>query len=65
MTDEQIETRLSFIERQMATASPKDLPYLNATYQKLMDRLVSLDMAASAGESSCLSRAMDTEREPV
>jgi len=44
MTNEQIETRLTTLEKMMATANVKDLPALNAAYQKLMDKLVESDM---------------------
>jgi hypothetical protein len=44
MTAEEIEKRLNVLERIMATASIKDLPALNATYQKLMDKLVQIDL---------------------
>ncbi len=50
MTVTQLESRLTFIENHMAVAGPKDLPYLTATYQKLMDRLVALDMAGKTEE---------------
>ena len=44
MTVEEIEKRLCVLERIMATASIKDLPALNATYQKLMDKLIQIDL---------------------
>ena len=42
----EIEKRLCMLEKLMATANPKDLPALNATYQKLMDKLVTSDVEA-------------------
>jgi hypothetical protein len=40
LTDEQIENRLAMLEQMIARANPKDLPYLNATFQRLLDERV-------------------------
>jgi len=47
MTNEQIETRLTTLEKMMATANPKDLPALNASYQKLMEKLADSDASVA------------------
>lgn len=44
LTTEQLEDRLGWLERMMSTASPKDLPALNQTYQKIMDELARRDL---------------------
>jgi len=45
MTKEQLETRLDYIESLIAKErDPKNLPYLNDTFQKLLDRLVEIDL---------------------
>jgi hypothetical protein len=41
---QQLEWGLDWLENMIATANPKDLPYLNAAYQKIFDRLVELDL---------------------
>lgn len=47
MTAEQLAIRLSWIENLMAKErDTKSLAMLNATYQKILDRLVELDLAA-------------------
>jgi hypothetical protein len=51
MTKTQLETRLDFIEGLMNKASAKDLPGLNATFQKLMDRLVALDLSGEEDDA--------------
>ena len=45
LTKEQIENRLTMLEKMMATADSKSLPSLNATYQKLLDKLVEYDLS--------------------
>jgi hypothetical protein len=55
MTKEQLETRLDFIEDLIERANPKSLPYLNRIYQKLMDRLVALDMSGKESENDEVS----------
>lgn len=57
MTAAQLETRLSFVEGLIARADPKDLPALNATHRRLMDRLVALDLKGESDE-----RAATAER---
>ena len=47
MTNEEIEKRLFMLEKMMATAGAKDLPALNASYQKLMDKLVDSDISVA------------------
>lgn len=44
MTNEEIEKRLFMLEKMIAVANAKDLPALNASYQKLMDKLVDSDV---------------------
>jgi hypothetical protein len=43
--EKQLEVRLAVLEKMIQNADAKDLPYLNATYQKLLDRLVALDLS--------------------
>jgi hypothetical protein len=46
LSKEQLETRLDWIEGLITKErDEKNLPYLNATYQKLMDKLVQIDLA--------------------
>jgi hypothetical protein len=53
MNKQQLETRLDFIESQIAKCrDSKSLPALNATFEKLMDRLVALDLAGKESEES-------------
>lgn len=40
MTEIQLHYKLSSLERIMAKASYKDMPYLSATYNRLIDRAV-------------------------
>jgi hypothetical protein len=49
LSDEQIEARLGMLEARIARADVKDLPYLNDTYQKLLDEQVRRDLEASGG----------------
>lgn len=44
MTEEQLDRKFSFLEDLMKKASTKDMPGLVATYNKLMDRAVEMDM---------------------
>ena len=44
LTDQQIESRLAMIEKMIARADPKDLPSLNATFQKLIEEQVRRDL---------------------
>ena len=44
MTEEQLNRKLSFLENLMQKASTKDMPGLVATYNKLMDRAVEMDI---------------------
>ena len=37
LTAEQIERRLAMLESMIARAHPKDLPYLNTTFQRLLE----------------------------
>jgi len=46
MTVLQLEARLDWVEGLIQTAHPKDLPCLNDLYQKILDRLVKLDLDA-------------------
>jgi len=48
MDERQIESRLAFLERRMATADPKDLPSLNSAYQRLFDMLARMDRGPDA-----------------
>ena len=50
MTAEDLERRLAYVEKLIAEANPKDLPYLNDLFQKLLDRLVALDLAGKTEE---------------
>lgn len=52
MTTEQLETRLRILEGMMSRANPKDLPVLNETYQRIMERLVALDLAGKSQEAT-------------
>lgn len=45
LTDAQIKTRLDMIERMIGKATAKELPGLNATFQRLIDELVRREMA--------------------
>lgn len=52
-----LERRLDWVERMIATCKdPKSLPALNETYQKLIDRLVALDLAGLDEEPSDASQ---------
>lgn len=44
LTNEQIESRLNMLEALIAKADAKDLPALNATFQKLLDEQVRRDL---------------------
>ncbi len=44
LSDDQIEARLDLVEKLIARAQTKDLPALNATFQKLMDEQVRRDL---------------------
>ncbi len=44
LTIEQLEARLDWLERLMSRANLKDLPCLNATYQRVLDELVRRDL---------------------
>ncbi len=46
LSDDQIESRLAMLERMIAAANPKDLPYLNATFQRLLNEQVRRDLEA-------------------
>ena len=37
LTADQIERRLAMLETMLARAHPKDLPYLNTTFQRLLE----------------------------
>lgn len=53
VTAAQLEARLSMVERLIAECrDSKSLPALNATYQKLIDRLVALDLAGKTKEKT-------------
>jgi hypothetical protein len=47
MTNEEIEKRLFMLEKMMTVANPKDLPALNASYQKLMEKLADSDASVA------------------
>jgi hypothetical protein len=57
VTLRQLETRLDIIENLIAHADAKDLPKLNETYQKLLDRIVNLDLAGKDREDAETWRA--------
>jgi hypothetical protein len=44
LTDAQIESRLDMLESMIRRADRKDLPYLNATFQRLLDEQVRRDL---------------------
>lgn len=44
MTKDQLENRLEYVEDMINKANPKDLPYLNDLFQKLINRIVELDI---------------------
>jgi hypothetical protein len=44
LTDQQIECRLNMLEKRIAQADPKDLPYLNRIFQALFDEQVRRDL---------------------
>lgn len=44
MTKEELERRADAIEKRIAQAPNKELPTLNQCFQKIMERLVALDM---------------------
>jgi hypothetical protein len=45
MTQELLESRLKIVESMINRCTdPKDLPYLNRTYQLLLDKLVAIDL---------------------
>lgn len=44
MTKEELENRLDMVEKMITKGVTKDLPFLNAMYQKLLDKLVELDL---------------------
>jgi hypothetical protein len=44
LTDEQIRHRLDWVESMLWQAHQKDLPYLNITFQKLLDEQVRRDL---------------------
>lgn len=53
----ELESCLDCIDRMIATCKdPKSLPALNETYQKLIDRLVALDLAGLDEEPSDASQ---------
>lgn len=56
MTAAQLEARLRILEGMMPRANPKDLPALNDTYQKVMTRLVALDLAGKTSERTLCTR---------
>lgn len=49
LTDEQIDARLTVLERMTAQANPKDLPSLNDTIQKLINEQARRDLAREEG----------------
>lgn len=46
LTEQQIESRISMMEKLAVTASPKDLPAINAIVDKLLSELVRRDLEA-------------------
>jgi len=44
LTDQQLAQRLDMVERMIGRADPKDLPALNAMFQKLIDEQVRRDI---------------------
>lgn len=44
MSDQALETRLSFLEKRMETCDPKSLPTLNHLYQTVLDEQVRRDL---------------------
>lgn len=52
MTLRQLENRLDYIENLINHADAKDLPALNDTYQKLLDRIVNLDLCGKDREDA-------------
>jgi len=48
LTADQIERRLAMLETMLARAHPKDLPYLNTTFQRLLDLQRDLKREAKA-----------------
>lgn len=49
LTEAQLEARLTMLERMMQSASAKEIPGLVATYQRVLDELVALDLARGEG----------------
>ena len=47
MTKQHLEASLDWLEKQIAEAHYKDLPYLNATYQKVLEKLVDMDLESA------------------
>lgn len=50
-----LEASLDILEDKMRSASIKDLPYLNQTYQKVIDELVRLDLLEEGDYHECIS----------
>lgn len=44
LSDAQLDARLDYLEQKIAQANPKDLPYLNSLFRKILEELVRRDL---------------------